>query len=586
MHTHPTAGRRALAVLLAALTVLACSVFPGAGATAPSATEPLLTPTPPAANTALATPPPSRTPAVFLTNTVVPRVSPTPGEFVTEAFGLSRAETLVLLGQPPSAASLDPAVTTGGADGYVGHLYSGLVRLSPALQVEADLAESWTVSPDGSVYTFTLRAGLAFSSGTPITAADVAYSWERAADPATGSTTVLTYLGDIAGLPAKVAGTAGTITGLAVADERTLVVTLEQPRSQFLAKLTYPVAFVVDQANVAQGSTWMAQPNASGPFMLRNLDVDRALIFERNPGYHTPAGVAYVAYLFVPLDMAGLLYEAGEIDIGLVDPQLAARARDDADPLHAEWLSTTTLCTVMFRLDTNLPPLDDPLVRLALVQALDRVALRDGLAGPEQVLGDTVLPPGLPGYSADRPRFAFDVEQARASLAASRYAGTMPPLLLADAGTAAAPSALGAAMAQMWRDNLGLRVTIVPLASGQRPPAGESLGHVLVYSWCADYPDPENFLEVLFHSSSSFNISAYANPQVDAWLAEARADPDPAHRFDLFRQVETQILNDVAVIPWLYPSNERLIKPYVKGYVLAPMSAPVIHLVRLERTAP
>jgi ABC-type oligopeptide transport system substrate-binding subunit len=105
----------------------------------------------------------------------------------------------------------------------------------------------------------------------------------------------------------------------------------------------------------------------------------------------------------------------------------------------------------------------------------------------------------------------------------------------------------------------------------------------MVYTWCADYPDPENFLEVLFYSTSSFNISAYSNPQVDAWLAEARADPDPAHRLDLFRQAETQILSDVAVIPWLYPTTERLVKPYVKGYVLPPMGAPVIHLVRLER---
>jgi ABC-type transport system substrate-binding protein len=217
------------------------------------------------------------------------------------------------------------------------------------------------------------------------------------------------------------------------------------------------------------------------------------------------------------------------------------------------------------------------------VLALDRDGLSTALGGTANMKAETVLPPGLPGYSADLPRFAFDPDQARALLAASRYAGQMPPLVLADLGAAGSPTALGAAMAEMWRTNLGLEVNLVPSQSSLRPATPEeSHGHALVFTWCADYPDPENFLEVMFFSTSEFNSTSYANAQVDEWLAAARAEPDPAVRQSLFHQAETKILADVAAIPWLHPTYERLVKPHVKGFVLAPMGAPVVHLITLE----
>lgn len=583
MRTKRTDRLRGAALVLAALSVLACSVLTPTRATPAAATQAA---TAGATSTARpsGTPRPSQTPVVFLTNTAIPRDTATPeGEYVELTFGVGRDETLVQVGLPPTLGGLDPALTTGAADGYIGHLFSGLVRIGPDLQVEPDLAESWVASDDGLVYTFTLRADAAFATGKALTAAEVQFSWERAADPATGSTTALTYLGDIAGVRAKAEGTADTIAGVVVVDDRTLVVTLEQPRTQFVAKLTYPAAFVVDPENVAQGERWMQQPNASGPFRLRGFVANTAMVFERNPGYHTPAGVPYVAYLFAPPELGSELYQTGQIDIAFLNADTAARVRDEADPLHAEWLTTTSLCTIMLRLDVNRPPLDDPQVRLALALSLDRAGLRDALSSMETPVADTILPPGLPGYFADQPRHDFDVNAAQTALAASRYAGAMPPIVLAEVGQ---PSALTAGVAGMWREYLGVEVDLQVIQSLARPAAGASLGHVVVYSWCADYPDPENFLEVLFHSTSEFNVSAYANPQVDAWLDEARADRDPVHRLDLYRQVEAQLLSEVAVIPWIHPLYERLVKPYVQGFVLQPMGAPMIQRVTLERTTP
>ena len=103
--------------------------------------------------------------------------------------GYDRDETLSLLSSEPLPRNLDPALQTGSAAGFVGLLYSGLVQLTPDLKLVPDLAEGWQVSEDGTVYTFTLREGLTFADGRPLTAEDVQYSWERAADPELESTT-------------------------------------------------------------------------------------------------------------------------------------------------------------------------------------------------------------------------------------------------------------------------------------------------------------------------------------------------------------------------------------------------------------
>ena len=103
-----------------------------------------------------------------------------------------------------SRERLDPATTLGGPDGALGHIFSGLTTLDTNLQVQPELAAGWTVSDDGLVYTFYLRKDVVFHNGRLFTAKDVIYSWERAADPETGSDTAQTYLGDIEGVVEKV----------------------------------------------------------------------------------------------------------------------------------------------------------------------------------------------------------------------------------------------------------------------------------------------------------------------------------------------------------------------------------------------
>jgi ABC-type transport system substrate-binding protein len=496
-------------------------------------------------------------------------------------YGLDRRETLVQLGGDPDPEDLDPAQAQGSADEYVGHLFSGLVRLSPQLQIQADLAESWAVSPDGKTYTFTLRPGLKFQSGQPLTAADVRYSWERAADPGTESVTAATYLGDILGVKDKLAGQADHIAGVEVVDDRTLKVTLDAPKPYFLAKLTYPTAYVVNRANVEEGGErWMFEPDASGPYTMRQYLADEMLSFDRNEAYYAPARILHLVYIFHPLGSTISLYEAGDIDILPIGAEDAARVRRPDDPLHSEWASTTSMCTSLLQFDTFQPPMDDPAVRRAFALAVDKNTLIERFTEYLDLPAVSILPPAMPGYSTGGlPQFEHDPDAARAALAESTYADTLPPIVLTSGFE---PGDFINALAEMWRTTLGAKSAWNFSTAQLHQAAHDHHGHIVSYGWCADYPDPENFLDILFHSESGFNVAGYDNPEADKLLEQARTEADPARRLALYHQAETMILAEDASLPLIHWVYDALVKPYVQGFTLTPMGAPYVHLLSLE----
>ena len=192
-----------------------------------------------------------------------------------------------------SIITLDPAKVQDASSAlYITHLFSGLVRLDEEFEVVPDLAERWEVSPDGRVYTFELRQNATFHNGRLIRAEDIKYSLERAADPDTASPVAATYLGDIVGVREKLQGTANEIVGVRVRGDYTIEITIDQPKAYFLAKLTYPTAYVVDRENVEASPDWANSPNGSGPFMLSEWQPDELLVLARNDQYYGEKGPA------------------------------------------------------------------------------------------------------------------------------------------------------------------------------------------------------------------------------------------------------------------------------------------------------
>ncbi|MCZ6535288.1 MAG: ABC transporter substrate-binding protein, partial [Chloroflexi bacterium] len=234
-------------------------------------------------------------------------------------------------------ATLDPHLTTDATSAtIIVEVFGGLVTISPDLKVVPDIAESWSVSDDGRVYTFFLREDAVFHNGKPITANDFKWSLERAADAVTESLVVDQYLGDIVGVKEKLRGAAREIEGVRVIDDHTLEITIDQPKSYFLSKLTYPTAFVLDRENVESGRRWTRTPNGSGPFKLGEYVPGERLVLERNPNYHLGPPHLDKVELILGGGTAMLMYENDEIDITGVGLADLDRLLDPNNSLNAE----------------------------------------------------------------------------------------------------------------------------------------------------------------------------------------------------------------------------------------------------------
>ncbi|MGC8855319.1 MAG: ABC transporter substrate-binding protein, partial [Anaerolineae bacterium] len=280
------------------------------------------------------------------------------------------------------------------------------------------------------------------------------------------------------------------------------------------------------------------------------------------------------------------LYENGEIDIAGVGLYNAERFTDPSEPLHNELLSGIDLCTHYIVFDTTRPPFDDPNVRKAFTLAFDRqkyinVVLR-GRALP--AIGP--FPPGLPGFNYALQGLPYDPAQARQLLAQSKYgdAAHLPPIVYTDSGVGSYISPDVAALAQMWQQNLGVTITIENIEPNFYLESIYSAHHGQIFGsgWCADYPDPENFADVLFHSGSQQNLGGYSNPALDALLDQARVEQDVTKRIALYQQAEQMIVNDAPVLFTIHPLSYQLVKPYVKGYVFTPIDIPIERYMWLE----
>ena len=494
----------------------------------------------------------------------------------------SPQQALVLAGgESTNPREYDPATTHGSGDKLV---YSGLVSFDPYLNLTPDLAETWDVSSDGTVYTFHLRANAKFHDGRPVTAQDVVYSWERALSPALHSDTAPTYLGDILGADEMVRGGTQHVSGLRALDEHTLQVTIDAPKPYFLLKLTYPTAFVLDKANVESGQEWFRAPNGTGPFKLTEWQRFEQITYEANPDFYLgkPSIPTVIVKLFSGVGQR--LYESGEIDMTGISYSSAERFLDPTEPLHNELVTGVNLCTGFVTFDTTQPPFDDLKVRQAFSMAFDRQKYIDVVLNGRALPAIGIYPPGLPGFNIALDGLPYDPERARQLLAESKYGKDLPPIVYTDAGIGSSIGADVAALAQMWQQVLGVEITVENLEPNyyiDKIYAGEH-GQIFGGGWCADYPDPENFADVLFHSGSLQNSGGYSNPKLDMLLEAARVEQDVSKRIQMYQQAEQIIVNDAPVLFTIHSLSYQLVKPYVKGYVFTPIDVPIERYMWLE----
>src|SRR3990172_2702933 len=440
----------------------------------------------------------------------------------------------------PDPISLDPACASDAASAeYIVEIFSGLVSFDRELKLIPDLAEeiptkeNGGISPDGTVYTFKIRKGVKFHDGSrQVTADDFKFSMERSLDPQTLSPVGTVYLDDIVGAKQFAAGDADEVTGIKVVDEFTLEITIDEPKGYFLAKLTYPTAYVVDQREVGGSdcfsAEWTLSPNGTGPFKLDEWQLGQRIVLTPNEGFHLEprpslAKVTYVLAGGSPL----VMYENDEIDLTGVGINDIERIRDPSEPLNAEFSESPSLDTYYIGFNTQEPPFDDPKVRQAFALALDKKGLTEGV------------------------------------------------IKLLSSGSGASVGPIIEAIVAMWEENLGVTVELSQEEFGLfLRDVDEGNFQMFDLGWIADYVDAQNFLDIKFHSASANNETGYTNAEVDALLEEARTEQDGAKRLEVYQQTEEVIVQDAPWIPLYHSKSNALIKPYIQDYFIAPFVIP------------
>ena len=471
--------------------------------------------------------------------------------------------------------TLDPAVSGDSTSSeYIMEIFSGLLQLDDKLEPVPDISEKWSVSPDGLTYTFYLRKNVKFQDGRSVTAQDFKYSWERAASPETNSLTAAIYLGDIIGINDILAGNSKTAEGIKIIDEYTFQVSIDAPKSYFIYKLSYPTAFVVDKNNVLKGKNWWRTPNGTGPFLLKEWTENQSLTLERNDLYYNGTAklkqVRYQFYTGMPMD----LYETGKIDVTGVSTSYIDAASDQNGSFYKDLVTGPALSIYYIGFNCSMPPFDNANVRRAFSLALDKDKIVSLIYRDMVMKADGIIPPGLPGYNHNLGVLGYDVLKAKELIKSSKYNDLtkFPTITLTTSGYGGQASPVLQAVVYQWKQVLGVDVKIREIEPEQYfYDLKTEKDQLFDMGWSADYPHPQDFLDILFSTGTNNNYGGYSNSIVDSLIIKANNEINFEKSIQIYQQAEQMIVDDAACIPLTFDKNYLLIKPYVSGYSMSPL---------------
>ncbi|HLW70750.1 MAG TPA: ABC transporter substrate-binding protein, partial [Candidatus Binataceae bacterium] len=478
-------------------------------------------------------------------------------------------------------AELDDIPTLDPAAGYdtaswtfEQMIFDTLVRYSDGgVNLVPDLALTWEISSDATSVIFHLRHDASFTNGRRVTSADFKYAVERVLTPATRSKG-LEYYRTIVGAEAFVARRALHVTGIETPDPWTIRFRLVAPDPIFIHKLAMPFAAAVPREVAARwGEDFSQHVVGSGPFMLAQWLGGQRLILIRNPHYFAPGLPrldAIVEQIGVSDELEWLKFEAGEIDVSSIPPAEFPYVMK-TPRLKALTRHIVTLSTDYLGMNCRMKPFDDVRVRRAFNYAIRKdklIALLNGRG----VAAEGILAPGLPGYDPSVAGYPYDPGKARALLESAGVARNLAPQIWfrADQNETILVESIQQDLALV-----GVHAVLKPLAWSPLLEAVRQPDTVEIASlgWEADFPDPANFLDVLFSKKQwgENNDTFYDNPGVDRLLVEAAPVSDLKRRYQLYDAAQKMILADAPWVPLYHRVTYVILQPWVKDYILNPM---------------
>ena len=490
-------------------------------------------------------------------------------------------------------------------------MYEGLTRLDADLATVPGAAAEWKYNDDATQLVFTLQPDLKYSDGTPLNAERYAYAIKRNINPETaGEYAAITD--EIAGAPewrgftadeakteeenaaAKDAAAAvvaesikashadgAACEGYEDAACDTLTLTFSKPAPYFHTVMSLWVTYPAKEENITEGGeNWWNSSKfqiGNGPYVLDSLEPFVRGYFTPNANYWRGQPMVDLEYSYInDSAVAFEAYKNNEFDIiGLAAEDLATVEQDPE--LSKQALIYPGSCTFAIMFHQLKEPFTDQKVREAFAMSFDREGwvtdVLKGLGSPTL----TWIPPGYPGYDAAESRWGFDPEAAKADLAESSYGGVegLPPITLTFSDTPRNRTR-NEWLAAKWKENLGVDLALDPVESTTYTALTKDITtapQTFILGWCADYPDPQNWLSVYWKTGGFGERIGYSNADFDALVNEADTTTDPAKRAELYAQAQT-LLTDGAPVAFAWNNvNTYLVKPWVTGVVKTPQDS-------------
>ncbi|WP_445446926.1 oligopeptide ABC transporter substrate-binding protein OppA [Citrobacter freundii] len=474
--------------------------------------------------------------------------------------------------------SLDPHKIEGVPESNINRdLFEGLLISDVDGKPSPGVAEKWE-NKDFKVWTFHLRKDAKWSDGTPVTAQDFVYSWQRLANPNTASpyASYLQY-GHIVNIDDIIAGKKPiTDLGVKALDDHTFEVTLSEPVPYFYKLLVHSSVSPVPRAAVEKfGEKWTQPANiiTNGAYKLKDWVVNERIVLERNTNYWDNAKtvINQVTYLPISSEVTDVnRYRSGEIDMTYnnMPIELFQKLKKEIpNEVHVD----PYLCTYYYEINNQKAPFNDVRVRTALKLALDRDIIVNKVKNQGDLPAYSFTPPYTDGAKLVEPEwFKWSQEkrneEAKKLLAEAGYTAEKPLTFDLLYNTSDLHKKLAIAAASIWKKNLGANVKL----ENQEWKTFLDTRHQGNYDvsragWCADYNEPTSFLNMVL-SDSSNNTVHYKSPAFDELIADTLKVTDEAQRSELYSKAEQQLDKDSAIVPVYYYVNARLVKPWVGGY--------------------
>lgn len=499
--------------------------------------------------------------------------------------GISAASAQVVFnrGYDSDPETLDPHKTSVVSEAHLlRDLFEGIVIHDANGKVAPGVAEKWTVSPDGKVYTFNLRANAKWSNGDPVRAQDFEFSLKRIMDPATGAK-YANILYPILNAEAfnKGQGKTAADMGVKSVDDRTLQITLERPTPYFLELLTHQTGTPVHPASVQKHGADFVRPGnmvSNGAFTLVENVPNSHIKMTKNPHFHDAANVKIDVVNFIPhKDTAAgaRRFMAGELHVTTDIP--ADQIKFLREKLGKQVQISPYLGTWYFAFNTSKAPLNDVRVRQALSMVIDREFLAEQVWQGTMVPAYSFVPPGVSNYVGEKAPTAdyagksiIDREEAAKKLLADAGYGPGKKKLSVQIryNTTDNNKASAVAIADMWKQ-IGVETTFINTDAKTHFAHLRDGGDfdIARAGWIADYSDPQNFLFLLQSDNKGFNYARYNNPEFDGLMKQAENETDLVKRAGILAKAETLINRDVPYIGLLFYSNRNLISDKVSGYI-------------------